>query len=136
MLLKAEIVQSRVPVTVLAIQGDLDASNFEAVIGRAKELYDAGARYLLLDLSGMPFMGSSGVVAIHSVTMLMRGEAPLDPEMGWQAFHTIDHERRSGKQQAVKLLDPQPQVMRTLQMTGMDEFFEIYTDREAALASF
>jgi anti-anti-sigma regulatory factor len=129
-------IQSRVPVTVLAIHGDLDASNYEQVIAKARELYAAGTRHLLLDLSAMPFMGSSGVVALHSVALLMRGEAPPDPEAGWQAFHSIDHARAGGVQQQVKLLSPQPKVSRTLQMTSMDDFFEIHTDRQAAIASF
>jgi len=136
MQLTVEQAQSRVPVTILAIRGDLDASNYEEVIAKARELYQAGARDLLLDLSAMPFMGSSGVVAIHSVAMLLRGEVPPDPEMGWQAFHAIDHDRRAGKQPHVKLLGPQAKVSRTLQMTGLDEFFDIYTDRQAALESF
>jgi anti-anti-sigma regulatory factor len=134
--LTVETAQSQVPVTILAVHGDLDASNFEVVIEKARELYSSGARYLLLDLSDMPFMGSSGVVAIHSVALLMRGEAPPDPEMGWQAFHSIDHDRHGGKQQHVKLLNPQPKVNRTLEMTGMEEFFEIFAERQAALDSF
>ena len=129
-------IQSRVPVTVLAIHGDLDASNYEQVIAKARELYAAGTRHLLLDLSAMPFMGSSGVVALHSVALLMRGEAPPDPEAGWQAFHSIDHARAGGVQQQVKLLSPQPKVSRTLHMTSMDDFFEIYTDKQVAIASF
>jgi anti-anti-sigma regulatory factor len=129
-------IQSRIPVTVLAIHGDLDASNYEQVIAKARELYAAGTRHLLLDLSDMPFMGSSGVVALHSVALLMRGETPPDPEAGWQAFHSIDHARAGGVQQQVKLLSPQPKVSRTLQMTSMDDFFEIHTDRQAAIASF
>ena len=129
-------IQSRVPVTVLAIHGDIDASNYEQVIAKARELYAAGARYLLLDLSDVPFMGSSGVVALHSVALLMRGETPPDPEAGWQAFHSIDHARAGGAQQQVKLLSPQPKVSRTLQMTSMDDFFEIHTDKQAAIASF
>jgi anti-anti-sigma regulatory factor len=129
-------IQGRVLVTVLAIHGDLDASNYEQVIAMARELYAAGARHLLLDLSDMPFMGSSGVVALHSVALLMRGESPPDPEAGWQAFHSIDKARSGGVQQQVKLLSPQPKVGRTLQMTSMDDFFEIYTDRQAAIASF
>ena len=129
-------IQSRVPVTILAIHGDLDASNYEQVIAKTRELYAAGARYLLLDLSDMPFMGSSGVVALHSVALLMRGETPPDPESGWQAFHSIDHARASGVQQQVKLLSPQPKVSRTLQMTSMNDFFEIHTDKQAAIASF
>jgi anti-anti-sigma regulatory factor len=129
-------IQSRVPVTIIAIHGDIDASNYEQVIAKGRELYAAGARHLLLDLSDVPFMGSSGVVALHSVALLMRGETPPDPEAGWQAFHSIDHARARGVQQQVKLLSPQPKVGRTLQMTSMNEFFEIYTDKQAAIVSF
>lgn len=136
MQVSVEQVVSRVPITVLAIHGDLDASNYDQLIAKARELYDAGARYLLLDFSDMPFMGSSGVVAIHSIALLLRGEAPPDPAEGWQAFHSIDHSREGGVQQQVKLLSPQPKVSRTLQMTSMDNFFEIYTDKQAAIASF
>jgi anti-anti-sigma regulatory factor len=136
MQLSVDQVQSRVPVTILAIQGDLDASNYEQVIARARELYEAGARHLLLDLGAMPFMGSSGVVAIHSVALLMRGDQPPDPQSGWQAFHSIDHTRADGVQPYVKLLNPQPKVSRTLQMTSMSDFFEIFTDRQAAIDSF
>ena len=129
-------IQSRVPVIILAIHGDLDASNYEQVIAKARELYAAGTRHLLLDLSEMPFMGSSGVVAIHSIALLMRGETPPDPEAGWQAFHSIDHARAGGVQQQVKLLSPQPKVVRTLQITSIGDFFEIHTDKQAAIASF
>ena len=129
-------IQSRVPIAIIAIHGDLDASNYEQVIAKARELYAAGARHLLLDLSDMPFMGSSGVVALHSVALLMRGETPPDPESGWQAFHSIDHARAGGVQQQAKLLSPQPKVGRTLHMTSMDDFFEIYTDKQVAIASF
>ena len=129
-------VEGRVPVTILAIHGDLDASNYEQVIAKARALHAAGVRHLLLDCSDMPFMGSSGVVAIHSVALLMRGETPPDPTAGWQAFHSIDHARADGVQQQVKLLSPQPKVSRTLQMTSMDQFFEIQTDKQAAIMSF
>ena len=132
----ADQIQSRVPVTLLAIHGDIDASNYEQVIAKARELYAAGTRHLLLDLSDVPFMGSSGVVALHSVALLMRGETPPDREAGWQAFHSIDHARAGGVQQQVKLLSPQPKVSRTLQMTSMTDFFEIHIDKQAAIASF
>ena len=128
--------QGRVPVTILGIHGTLDASNYEDVIAQAKGFYDAGTRYLLVDMSDMTFMSSSGLVALHSIVLLMRGEQLPDPEMGWQAFHSIGHDRDTGVQEHVKLLNPQPKVKQTLQMTGMDEFFEIHTDLQAAIASF
>ncbi|HJZ46205.1 MAG TPA: STAS domain-containing protein [Roseiflexaceae bacterium] len=131
-----EQVQGRVPIAILAIHGDMDASNYEQVIDKARELYAAGTRHLLLDLGNMPFMGSSGVVAIHSVALLLRGEQPPDPQDGWQAYHSIDHARGGGVQAQVKLLDPQPRVARTLQLTSMSDLFEIHSDRQAAIASF
>ena len=35
--------EGSVPVTVLSIQGDLDASNYQAVIAAAQAAYDKGA---------------------------------------------------------------------------------------------
>jgi len=133
--LTTESVQGRVPVTILSIHGALDASNYEDVISQARQLYSTGAHYLLLDLSDMIFMSSSGLVALHSIALLLRGAALLDPEMGWQAFHSMGHDRDSGAQPYVKLLNPQPKVMQTLQITGMTDFFEVYSDRQTAIDS-
>ena len=131
-----ENAQGKVPVTILALHGDLDGSNYQHVIAKARDLYDAGTRCLLIDMSDMPYMRSAGVVALHSVLLLLRGEPPPDPESGWSALHAVAREQGAGAQQAVKLLNPQPKVSRTLEMTGMREFFEVYTDRQAAVESF
>ncbi len=128
--------QGKVPVTILGIQGDLDASNYLDVIAKAKEVYDAGARHILIDMSAMPFMASSGLVALHSIALLLRGEEPPDPEYGWAAFRALDRVRDIGLQRHVKLLSPQPKVDQLLEMTGLKGFFEIHTDLETAIASF
>jgi anti-anti-sigma regulatory factor len=128
--------QDEVPVTVLHIKGELDASNYQIIIDKAREAYAGGTRNVLLDLSEVPYMGSSGLVAFHSVALLMRGETPPDPEGGWGALRSIDREREAGPQQHVKLLNPQPKVDRVLRMAGFDQFFEIFTDEKAAIASF
>lgn len=136
MYISATEAQGEVPVTILHIKGDMDASNYQLVIDKAREAYAEGTRNLLFDLSEMPYMGSSGLVAFHSVALLMRGETPPDPEGGWGALRSIDREREAGLQQHVKLLNPQPKVERVLRMAGFDQFFEIYTDQETAIASF
>lgn len=128
--------QGRVPVTVLQTHGDLDASNYQEVIARAEEVYESGARHVLLDMSDTPFMGSSGLVALHSIALLLRGEALPDPEAGWDAFYALDRDRESGLQQQFKILNPQPQVDRVLEMSGLKEFFEVYTDLHTAVDSF
>lgn len=129
-------VQGNVPVTLLGIQGDLDASNYQEVIAAAQKAYDTGARRLLIDMSDVPFMSSSGLVALHSVALLMQGKEPPDPEYGWAAFRAAGRDAESGLQRSVKLLNPQPRVKRALEMAGFDRFFEVYEDRETAIASF
>ncbi len=134
--LTVEQAQGRVPVTVLAVQGDLDYSNYLDVIAKAREAYDAGARHLLFDLTDTPYMGSSGLVALHSVALLMMGENPPDPEAGWDSFHALERSATSGPQAHVKLLGPQPRVEQMLERTGLKRFFEIHTDRATAIGSF
>jgi len=134
--LTVEQTQGKVPVTILGLHGDLDASNYQEVIAKAQAIYNAGGRYLLLDMSAVPFMGSSGLVALHAVAVLMRGDKPADPASGWDAIHAIDRDRESGMQKHVKLIAPQQQVDRVLDRTGLKQYFEIHSDRETAIASF
>jgi anti-anti-sigma regulatory factor len=131
-----EQVQEKGPLTILSLRGELDHSSFEALIDKAKDLYAAGTKNLLLDLSDLSFMSSSGIVALHSILLLFRGETPPDLESGWEAFHSIDRTRGSGFQSNIKILNPQPKVALTLKKTGMTELLEIYDDLQTALASF
>lgn len=131
-----EKVIGTVPVAVITINGDLDASNFTELIAKAQSAYQAGIQNILLDLSNTPFVSSSGLVALHSVALLLRGEQPPDLALGWEAIHAMDRDLASGMQQHIKLLNPQPRVERTLERTGLKEFFYIFTERAEALASF
>lgn len=136
--IKVDQAQGRVPVTVMKLEGELEAKNYLNVIESGKEIYEAGGRDLLLDLTDLSFMSSSGLVALHSLVLLMRGEEPDDPEAGWSALHAIAEEVESGAQpeEHFKLLNPQPRVDKTLEITGFKKLFEIHTDREEAIASF
>lgn len=129
-------VQGRVPVTVLQFHGDLDASNYQDLITKAKQVHDDGARDLILDLSDTPYMSSSGLVVLQSIAAMLRGEEPLDAEAGWGAYRAIHRDREGGFQQHLKLLSPQPRVDQVLEMVGFKRFLEIYTDLETAVASF
>jgi anti-anti-sigma regulatory factor len=130
--------KGKVPVTVMQLGGELDASSYLDVINKARELYMAGTRDLLLDLGRMNFMASSGLVALHSIALLMRGKEPPDPENGWSAFRAIalDVESDAGYEPHCKLLNPQPRIKRTLEITGLLKILEVFSDREQAIASF
>jgi anti-anti-sigma regulatory factor len=133
--LTVEQAQGRVPVTVLEVHGDLDYSNYLEVIDRVQREFDAGSRHLLIDLSDVPFIGSSGLVALHSAALIMSGQSAPDPEAGWQAFHSLGT-GASETQANVKLLGVQPRVEQMLTRTALLRFFETYTDRTLAIDSF
>jgi anti-anti-sigma regulatory factor len=134
--IQLEKTQARVPVTILALNGDLDASNYQEVIKRVNDIFASGGRDLLLDMSQLKFLSSSGIVALHCIALIMRGERPDNLEDGWGALHDVREDESSGKQEHVKLLNPAPKIQETLRKTGMDAFFEIYYDWDAVIASF
>ena len=136
MKLSVETEQGRVPVTVMKVAGDVDASNYRDLIAAAREQVAAGAQHVLLDLGEVGYVSSAGLVALHSISVLVRGQQPPDPEAGWQAFRAMSRDVEAGMQQGVKLLNPQPAVTRVLDTSGMIQFFEVYTDRAEAVTSF
>lgn len=136
--LTVEQISAHKPVTVLKVQGELDGSSYQTLIQKAQALYDAGTRYLLLDLSDMNFISSAGLVGLHSVVTVMRGKEAPNMEGGWSVIHEASHDMSTSAEpeSACKLFNPQPRVQKTLSMTGFDNLLEIYTDWETAVTSF
>jgi anti-sigma B factor antagonist len=135
--LTIEQAEGRPDVAVVALDGELDASSYLDLIEAGRRLIDEGKRNLLVDLTKLTYMGSSGLVALHSLALLLAGKEPPDPEAGWSAFHGLSLDvADAGEGGRVKLVGPQPQVDRTLERTGMKRLFEVHPDRETAIASF
>jgi anti-anti-sigma factor len=134
---RVERVDANVPVTVMALDGELDASNYLRLVDDVRELYAAGTRALLIDLSDLSFIASSGLVALFSVVKVMNGEEPPDPEFGWGAFREVSRGVDHGEvQTAVQLCCAQSSVHEVLERTGLDRVFRSHPDRESALAAF
>jgi anti-anti-sigma regulatory factor len=127
-------------VAVLVLRGELDASNHEDVIAAARAARDGGARVLVVDLAGLTYMGSAGLVALHSAAILMTGTEPPSAEAGWDALHQLSADVSGQRlRSGLKLAGPTPQVDRVLERTGIRKVFDIHPDRatavEAAAAS-
>ncbi|HRO92037.1 MAG TPA: STAS domain-containing protein, partial [Promineifilum sp.] len=116
---------------ILDLDGELDASTYLDVIERVHQLYSDGARQLVIDLSDLSFLSSSGLVALHSAALVMRGEEPPGPELGWSAFHAIATDVERGFETCCKLVNPQGRVRKTLEMTGFNAFLEVFDDTDA-----
>ena len=121
-------------VSVIALDGELDASNYEQVIDIVKDAYARGTRGLVLDFSKLTFMASSGLFALHSALRIMRGEAPPDPEAGWGALHEMSHDHE-GSAANVRIAAPQEAIARVLERTGMAGLFPVDGDRAASVAA-
>jgi len=126
----------RVPVTVIKLDGQLDGQNFQELITKAQELHSAGTRDFLLDLSDLTYISSAGLVALHSVALMARGEELPDLEGGWSTYRSMGRTTEAGVQKHVKLLNPRNEIMGVLDMVGFSGVFEIFTDREEAVKSF
>jgi anti-anti-sigma regulatory factor len=128
--------QGKVPVTIIKLDGQLDGQNYQELISKAQELQQAGARDFLLDLSDLTYISSAGLVALHSVALLARGEELPDTEGGWSAYRSMGRTSEAGMQKHVKLLNPRAEVIGVLDMVGFGNVFEIFTSREEAVNSF
>jgi anti-anti-sigma regulatory factor len=128
--------QGNVPVTVIKLDGQLDGQNYQELITKSQELYKAGTHDFLLDLSDLTYISSAGLVALHSMALLSRGEELPDTEGGWSAYRSMGRSSEAGLQKHVKLLNPRSEVMGVLDMVGFSNVFEIYTDLDEAVKSF
>ena len=91
---------------MIKLDGQLDGQNYQELIAKAQELYNAGGRDFLLDLTDLTYISSAGLVALHSVALLARGEELPDLEGGWSAYRSMGRSSEAGVQKHVKLLNP------------------------------
>jgi anti-anti-sigma regulatory factor len=122
-------------VAVVGLEGELDASNFVELIATGRRLYADGARLLVIDLRGLTYMASSGIVALHSLARVFDGHEPPDPEAGWQALHDIGADVEGGQMlDHLHLVAPGPAVDRVLDRTGLKRLIPVFATTEAAIA--
>ena len=96
----------------VALVGRFDARNAQTVKETLKQLVDAGAIHLIVDLAEVPFIDSAGLATLVSTLKLVR--------------------RVGG---SVLLAGVQPQARTVFSLTMLDQVFSIHPTVEAALAS-
>ncbi len=129
-------VQGQVPVTVLKVDGQLDGQTYQDLINKAREAYKAGWRDFLVDMTDLTYISSAGLVALHSMALLLQGEELPDTDSGWSAFRSMGRSKESGIQKHMKLLNPRAEVQSVLDMVGFSAVFETFTDLDMAVKSF
>jgi anti-anti-sigma regulatory factor len=116
--------------TIIRVDGAVDAATYAALQTAVDTAYAAGVQYLLFDLANVSYMSSAGLRVLHRLIDRLRDEGVVK---GHGAARMPDD---SIKSPHVKLLNPSTNVRRLLEVSGFEQLFDIYTDRDVALASF
>lgn len=132
--IKVSTEHARVPVTVMHVDGNIDSSTHEIFKARADELIHSGARYILVDLSHVPFVSSAGLRALHSIFNALRSLQPDSNLSDEQVRRGISN--GTYKSPHLKLLNLSKETQTAFELSGFDMFIETYTDRQTAIASF
>ena len=134
--LTVSIQQAEEPIAIMRIKGEIDASNFLEVVNKAQEIYDKPARHMIIDLSEVTSVSTTGLVALHKIALVYSG-APheMDADAPTRERRP-DFTHHSNARKFVKLLNPQSDVEKSLEKAGMKLFFKIYRDLETAIKSF
>jgi anti-anti-sigma regulatory factor len=119
------------PIAIMRLHGEINASNFILVSDKAQELFMNPARHLIIDLSDVPGISSTGLAAIHKIALLYSGVPQKVQENT-----NPDFTHSSDARKYVKLLNPQPEVDKTLDSAGLKLFFKVFHDLDSAVGSF
>jgi anti-anti-sigma factor len=124
--------QGRVPVTVIHVKGEVTADTHDALQTQAKQVIQDGARYIVLDLSQVPYVSSYGIRAISQIFTWLRDVSKDESE------EVVNKGMKDGtyKSSHLKLVNPTARVLTILTTTGIDMFLEIHSDLKQTIASF
>jgi anti-anti-sigma factor len=124
--------QGRVPVTVLRITGNIDASNFEQLNQVSLEAINRGARYIVIDLTKVLYVSSAALRTINNIfqqlNSINKNEDNIQMQDGISAG--------TYKSPYLKLLNPSKNVIDVLKVTGFDMFLDIHKDFKMVIDSF
>lgn len=124
----ASQIQGEVPATILHLSGHLHGNTEPQLLDRARQAHEDGAKYLLLDLSGVEILTSAGLRAIHKIFNLFT--PPRDADIIRQ------HGEEPYKSPYFKLVCPNPEIYYVLNIAGFLQNILIYNNLEEAINSF
>ncbi len=124
----------RVPVTVMHVDGNIDAQTYQQFQNKAEDLINHGTRYLLIDLTHSPFVSSAGLRALHQIFNDLRThdtENPLSEEDVRRGISAGTY-----KSPNLKLLNLSKETRTAFELSGFDMFIDTFNNKEDAIASF
>lgn len=127
LIINALQVQGESSATILQLDGKVDRITSGQLLDRARQAHEDGARHLLLDLSGVEMLTSSGLVTIQSIFKL------FTPEGDHALIHNTKEQYKSPY---LKLVCPDPKIYYILNIAGFLQSLLIYNNLQEAVNSF
>ena len=123
------ITQTDDRVLILQLQGHLTAHTADTLTDYARLVKESGARFVLVDLSGVGMITSAGLLALYNCCMNFTPHAEIEV---WQKAHPGE----IFKSPYFKLAGASPDVYYVLNLAGFIHNIPIYPSIEEALVSF
>lgn len=123
------ITRSEGKVLVLHLQGMLDGQTHEQLYAAAKQAFESGVRFLLLDLQALEVITSAGLGALHNIYKLFTPKGEIE---AWE-------KQKHGepyKSAYFKLAAAPSNIYYVLNIAGFLSNIPVYPDLPAALESF
>jgi anti-anti-sigma regulatory factor len=113
---------------VIRLKGAINVNGFAA---EAQKLFDAGTRNLLVHMSELTFLSSAGIRALQATARMYS-----EDKKHHKGQSEDKRDSRTHVQKHVKLFKPREDIQEILEIVGLKNYFEIFTDLDAAIASF
>jgi anti-anti-sigma factor len=130
--IKVSVEQGRVPVTVVHPEGNVDSSTYQSFQAQVDKLIDGGARYILVDLTHVPFVSSAGLRGFHEIFIRLHS---LSSDKNDEEMHR-GIAAGTYKSPHLKLLHPSKESAHALKLAGFDMYIESFKDFKTAISSF
>ena len=130
--INSTIQNARVPITIINISGEIDASNYHIFESQTEKIISEGAKYLLLNLQDVPYMSSAGLRVVHTLFNKLReihqdvNDDELRKKMSAGAY----------KSPYLKVATLAPNVREAFEISGFETYIEVYDDISNAVNSF
>jgi anti-anti-sigma factor len=119
-------------VTILHVKGEINSTTHQQFEDKAREVYEAGARSILVDLEEVSYLSSAGIRALNQLLVMLRTDAPEESDVA------MSQAVRAGTWVSphLKLVNASKSVKEVLKIAGMDMLIDIYDDVKKAVEAF
>jgi anti-anti-sigma factor len=114
-------IQEPVQITVFHVKDNINMGNYRELVQEAQQVYEAGARNVVIDLADVRMISSAGIGGIVTIAKLFNPEASADPLLA---------------NRHLRVCNCTPMIFTTFEIAGLVEMLGVCKDLQQAISSF